>query len=67
MNHEVVWVRVAAIFVIGNDDLRAERANNAHHFLGRCIIAHQGKAAFRQEIFHALAFLRIRQAGINVA
>ena len=67
VHHKVIWVRVAAIFVIGNNDVWTKFADNLDVFLRDGVIAQQRKTALRKQFLHSLAFNRVGQSGINVA
>ena len=67
VHHQMVWVRITAIFVIGDNDVWSKFADNLDVFLRDGVIAQQRKTALRKQFLHSLAFNWVGQSGINVA
>ncbi len=51
MDHQVVWMRIAANLVISDDDLGTELTNGFHELLRYFIVWNKCEATFRQQIF----------------
>ena len=47
MHHQMIWVRIPAIFVIGDDDVWAKLADHLDKFLRNGVVSLQREAALR--------------------